>query len=141
MKFNIYDVQNGKTFEKALQREAERYALIFGLEKSDSLYCAIDFMNLYSELSQFVSEKEQETFEKFRTNKESCYDKFDACFYLMQRLALNEDRIEKVHKYIEKQVGHWIINSCQDVDKFEETDLHKVIAFLLMRDVIRAWIE
>ena len=51
--FNIYDFQNGKTFEKALQREAERYALIFGLEKSDSLYCAIDFMNLYSELSQF----------------------------------------------------------------------------------------
>ena len=139
MKFNIYDCQNGKTFEKALQREAERYALIFGLEKADAICFAIDFMNLYSSLSQFVSEEEQENFEKFRANEESCYDKVDACIYLMGRLALNEDRIEKVYEYIEKQVGHWIINSCKDVDKFEETDLHKVIAFLLMRDVIRAW--
>lgn len=139
--FNIYDFQNGKTFEKALQREAERYALIFGLEKFDSLYCAIDFMNLYSELSQFVSEEEQENFDKFRVNEESCYDKIDACLYLMGRLALNEDRTEKVYEYIEKKVGHWIINSCYDVDKFEKSYLHRVIAFLLMRDVIRAWIE
>lgn len=137
--FNIYDFQNGKTFEKALQREAERYALIFGLEKSDSLYCAIDFMNLYSELSQFVSEEEKENFDKFRVNEESCYDKIDACLYLMGRLALNEDRIEKVYAYIEKQVGHCMLNSFQNGDKFEEIDFHRVIAFFLMRDVIRAW--
>lgn len=139
MKFTERDFANVNDFEARLSSGAEEYLKMFGQDKSEAWYCVKKFYEYTPAFSKYLTSIEKQDFENLIVA--DYWDRVGACMDLYRNLALCEDEStkENARRDMEKGAGGWLASACYDNSKLESGSMCRVVAYLLMCDVIRAY--
>lgn len=137
----FYEIETVADFERDLENDAELYLKMFGLKKQEAGYCVKKFYEFARDLRVALDENEQEEYLTDIREAKDYYATARANMLMMRSLALAEaeGKREKARAIINKGAGGWLVDACYDTDKLSEQSLYRVIAYLMMSDVLRAY--